>query len=237
MPRRIVKPVNNYIYHVYNRGVARQSTFTNPEEYKRAIELIGYYRFAKPPLRYSIFSKHTPQLQKQIIDNLNTANELLVSILTFVLMPNHFHFTLKQIKDNGIEQFISLFTNSYTKYVNTKNNRTGPLFQGRYKLVLVDSTEQFIHLARYHHLNPYTACIVSTLDQLTDYPYSSLPTYLRKKSYEFVDTEILAGHFKSIAAHKKFVFAQADYQKKLGRIRKLILEQPSKFKAKHPRRG
>ena len=57
-------------------------------------------------------------------------------------MPNHFHLLLKQISDNGIPKYLSLFTNSYTRYFNTKHNRKGPLWQGPFKNVLVKDDSQ-----------------------------------------------------------------------------------------------
>lgn len=69
-------------------------------------------------------------------------------------MPNHFHLLIKQTEQNGISEFVGKFSNSYTKYYNTKHNRVGALLQGQLKAVLIESGEQLIHVSRYIHLNP-----------------------------------------------------------------------------------
>jgi len=237
VPKRVLKPATGFVYHVYNRGVARQSTFRSRHEYNRAIELINYYRFANIPLRYSYFSKLTIEDQRKILSTLKKSQNTLVDILSFALMPNHFHFLLKQTSDNGIEYFISRFTNSYTKYVNIQFNRVGPLFQGRYKSVHIEADAHLMHLSRYIHLNPYTDGIVKTLDDLFNYPYTSLLEHVENNGRDFIQTDTVLSLFKNKLSYKMFIKKQADYQKKLGSIKKLILEKPSKLVPNHPRRA
>lgn len=69
-------------------------------------------------------------------------------------MPNHFHFLIEQTADKGIASHMQRFINSYAHYVNIKYKRVGPLFQGLFKGVLIESDEQFLHVSRYIHLNP-----------------------------------------------------------------------------------
>ncbi len=238
MPGRKLKIVTNHYYHIYNRGVAKLPTFTDMYEYKRFINLIDYYRFINTPLKYSSFIKLPIHARRMVFQNLLLTNKLQVEIVSFILMPNHFHFTLKQITTGGISKFIANVTNSYTKYVNTKKDRVGPLFQGKFKAVIVNTTEQLIHLSRYQHLNIYTSQLVTSFDKLLTYPYSSLPDYIRiEKVHDFISTDIIHSHFKSKSAYKKFVLDHADYQKKLGRIKKLTLEKPAKLVPTHLRGG
>jgi putative transposase len=75
-------------------------------------------------------------------------------------MPTHIHLVLRQLKDGGISKFMSNILNSYSRYFNIKHNRKGPLWEGRFRKVLVGSDEQLLHLTRYVHLNPVTACLV-----------------------------------------------------------------------------
>jgi len=69
-------------------------------------------------------------------------------------MENHFHLILKQISRDAITTFMRCIMNSYTKYFNKKYERVGPLFQGKFKALLVDKDEYLLHLTRYIHLNP-----------------------------------------------------------------------------------
>lgn len=98
-------------------------------------------------------------------------------------MPNHFHLLLQQIRDGGITEFISKLTNSYTRYFNIRNKRIGPLFQGEFKAVHVETDEQLIHLSRYIHLNPIVSYITKKLES---YQWFSYLEYLgRAKTYRF----------------------------------------------------
>src|SRR3990172_6410842 len=152
--------VNDEIYHVFNRGVEKRPTFINKWELKRAILTLDYYRFAKLPIKLSKFLILPNSDQTKLLESIKKDCEKLVEIICFCLMPNHFHFLLKQKVDKGIPIFISNFTNSYTKYFNTRNERVGPLFQGIFKAVRIESEEQLIHVSRYIHLNPVSSFLI-----------------------------------------------------------------------------
>ncbi len=172
---------NDEIYHVFNRGVEKRPTFIDKRELNRALLTIDFYRFTKPPVKLSKFLSMPKEDQIKLWESLKKDNEVLVEIICFCLMPNHFHFMLKQKAENGISTFISNFTNSYTKYFNTKRTRIGPIFQGVFKSVHVGSDEQLIHVSRYIHLNPVASFVIKDID-LFSYPWSSLPDYLRGRS-------------------------------------------------------
>jgi putative transposase len=210
------------IYHVFNRGVDRRATFTNKREFSRAIELVKFYKHKDTPIRYSQIIKQPEDLRSKVLDQVYQS-EKLVDILCFCLMPNHFHFLLKQNTDKGIATFISNFTNSYTKYLNIKNNRVGPLFQGTFKAVHIETEEQLVHVSRYIHLNPVVSSLVEE-DQFENYPWSSYPEYLYLTSQQIADKELILSFFKSVKDYKKFVEDQIDYGKKLEQIKHLLLE-------------
>ncbi len=138
-------------------------------------------------------------------------------------MPNHFHFLLKQKLDKGVATFISNITNAYTKYFNTRNNRVGPLLQGTFKAVLVETDEQLIHLSRYIHLNPVVSSVI-TEKELDYYPWSSYPEYLGLSDNNISDKDFILKMFRSIRHFKEFVTSQIDYGKKLERIKHLTME-------------
>src|SRR3989338_2145853 len=210
-------------YHVFNRGVARQPTFLSRKDYEQAMLTLSYYRFKQPPIKLSRFKELSVDERNKILSYLEKSNEVLVKIVSFVLMPNHFHFLLRQELDGGISTFISKFTNSYTKYFNIKNNRPGPVFGGVYKAVRIESNEQLIHLSRYIHLNPVVSYVV--LDsQLLTYPWSSLPDFL-KTGKSLVWTDPVIGQFSSSEKYKEFILDQVDYGKKLEQIKHLMLER------------
>lgn len=209
-----------YFYHIYNRGVAKQPTFLNKRDYGQAFLALTYYRFKNVPVKLSRFKELSIDERNKLMSSLEEAQEHLVKIVCFVLMPNHFHFLLQQMQDGGIATFIAKFSNSYTKYFNTKQERVGPIFQGVYKAVRVETDEQLIHLSRYIHLNPIVSSIIQPKDLFT-YPWSSLPTYIDGSST--YNTEVL-GHFSSLQDYKNFLLDQIDYAKQLESIKHLTLE-------------
>ena len=148
----------------------------------------------------------------------------LVSIISFVLMPNHFHFLLKQNVENGISLFLAQFQNSYTRYFNTKNRRQGHLLQGQFKAVRIEDDDQLLHVRRYIHLNPYVSYVVKDIKELEEYKYSSFPEYLNHEKNEICNKPIVLSHFPTIKQYKKFITDQADYQRELGQIKHLVME-------------
>lgn len=208
------------IYHIFNRGVERRTVFSNTREYKRSVDTIDYYRFAGLPIRYSHFLNLTYQ-RKQALLGMLTKYE--VSILAYCLMPNHFHFVLKQEGENGISRFLSNFTNSYTKFFNTKYERVGPLFQGTFKAVRVESEEQLIHLSRYVHLNPVSSFLIPE-NKLNTYPWSSFPEYLNRESGHISDPNLVLSRFKNKDTYREFVHDQINYAKELKMIEHLAFD-------------
>jgi putative transposase len=75
-------------------------------------------------------------------------------------MPNHYHFLLQQNGDSSISKFIGIVFNQYVQYTNHLNSKRGPLFEGRFKHIMVDKDEYLQILCRYIHLNPVSAGLV-----------------------------------------------------------------------------
>ena len=204
---------NDEFYHVVNRGVEKRVTFLNKRDYQRFFETIEYYRFKNPPTRFSF--RNRPNIPKK--DN---KNEILVEVICFCLMPNHFHLLLKQINENGVSIFLSKLTNSYTKYFNTRYKRVGPLFQGSFKAIRIEDDEQLIHTSRYIHLNPLIDYLVK---DLRVYQYSSYPEFLGLRD-GFCQIHYILDHFSSPSAYEKFVLDQEEYGRTIKKIERLLLE-------------
>ncbi len=222
MPGRLIPIVTGEIYHVFNRGINRQPTFNTVKEYHRALLSIGFYRVASPPTRLSKFLQLDKDRQAQMTQLMNEADKL-VEIISFCLMPNHFHFLLKQKKENGISKFLANFKNSYTRYFNTRNQRDGSLFLDQFKAKRIETDEQLIHVSRYIHLNPYTGYVVKTLSKLEEYNWSSFRSYILEE-YSIIEPTFILGLFKNVDKYKQFIFDQADYQRELKLIKHLVME-------------
>lgn len=213
---------NGEIYHVFNRGIERRSTFTDKKEFERIQKLIKFYRHRDIPIRFSQVIQQPQDIREKILNDL-FKSERVIDILSYCIMPNHFHFLLQQNVDKGISTFISNTTNAYTKYFNTKHKRTGPLFEGVFKAVHIESDEQLVHVSRYIHLNPVASNIIAN-EELENYKWSSYPEYLSLSSKEISQKELILSMFKSIEGYREFVYDQIDYAKKLDAIKHLILE-------------
>lgn len=224
MPYRQISLENNLYYHIFNRGINRQTIFEVSSDYQRSIELMKYYSFASQKVRFSRMKHQADSLKKQLWISLLINNDKLIEIITFCLMPNHFHFLLKQVKDNGISKFMADFQNSYTRYFNTKNNKFGPILQGPFKAVIVENDSQLLHLSRYIHLNPYSSKVVGSIKELEQYPWSSLPEYLTGTNSPICESNIILSSFKNPSDYRHFIVEQADYQRELKMIEHLTLE-------------
>jgi len=224
MPGRNIPLVSGQIYHVVNRGSAAQPIFLGKRDYERALKTLLYYQNLHVPLRYSFFLRLPLQKKEEILNRLKEKKEFSVEIICYCLMSNHIHLLLKQVKENGISNFMSNIINSYTRYFNTKRGRVGHFFQGKFKAVRIETDEQLIHVSRYIHLNPYTSYVVKRLEDLEKFPYSSFSEYLSLKKGDFCNKELIMAHFGNPDSYRKFVFDQADYQRELDKFKHLILE-------------
>lgn len=213
MPYRYTPFVDSQIYHIYNRGSEKRLIFESLRDYQRFIKTLTYYQIENPKPRFSIYSPkfHT-------IDS----SKLIVEILGYCLMPNHFHLLIKQLRNGGTSEYIRKVSNSYTKFFNIKYNRVGPLFQGQFKAVLIENDEQLMHVSRYIHLNPLTSYLVKNLEQ---YKWSSYSEYLGFSRYEICQKKQILDYFKSPQKYEQFVLDQAAYAQELELIKHKLIEE------------
>lgn len=213
MPYRTIPLVNDQFYHIYNRGVNKGLIFKGARDHQRFIKALAYYQLEGPKPKFSHFTSSSlvrPDPNKKIVE-----------IISYCLMPNHFHLLVRQTKNNGISEFISKLTNSYTKYFNTKRARVGPLLQGQFKAVLVETDEQLLHLSRYIHLNPLVSLLISDLSK---YQWSSYAEFNQEKE-GLCNKQVILSEFKSPYAYRQFVMDRADYGKNLEVIKHKLLDE------------
>lgn len=223
MPYRKTPLVNGEIYHVFNRSIAGMPIFLNNRVYQRALNTVNFYRFEKPAVRFSHYNRLPEQQKNDFLERLKLTAKR-VKINAYCLMPNHIHFVLKQLTENGIANLMSNFQESYAKYFNIRQRRTGALFQSMFKAVRIETDEQFIHIVRYVHLNPLTSFVIRDFSELENYLWCSFAEYMNKSSYEIADKEEILQHFSSAKKLKKFTLDQMNYQRKLNQIKHLTLE-------------
>ncbi|RJP46388.1 MAG: hypothetical protein C4584_01650 [Armatimonadetes bacterium] len=214
MPSRIFPFVNDQYYHVYNRGSEKRSIFEGRRDYSRFLKTLDYYQLDGPKPKLSKYFKY----QKVKLDQ----KKKIIEIICYCLMPNHFHFLIKQVKDGGITEFLGKISNSYTKYFNTKYNRIGPLLQGEFKAVLIEDDSQLIHVSRYIHLNPLTSFVIKDLN---NYQWSSYREYIRNTNDQICNKDIVMSLFKSPETYQQFVMDQADYGQQLETIKHQLIDE------------
>lgn len=223
MPRRKYLLATDVYYHVFNRSVDKQPIFTKNSELNRALGTIRYYNCAQPPLRFSKFLNLPSEQRAAILESVIKSRKL-VDLVAYCFMPNHFHLLLKQTIDSGISKFIGNFQNSYARYFNTKSERISPLWQGQFKAVRIEDESQLLHISRYIHLNPHASFVVKNLEALLQYQWSSLLEYLNPSTEGVCSKEIILSQFGSLEDYRKFIFDQADYQRRLEGIKHLTLD-------------
>lgn len=178
----------NGYYHLYNRGVENRNIFLDKEDYETFLNFIKRY-LVEPSLGPGQVG---PPRRSDLYEKLN--------LIAYCLMPNHFHFLVKQFTKKAIIEFMRSLSNSYVYFFNNKYKRVGPLFQGRYKGILIKEDSYLLHLSRYIHLNPLELGEVRPPDRsdLLDYAYSSYGDYLGKRKTKWVKPEEILSFFKKI---------------------------------------
>lgn len=211
----------NEIYHVFNRSIGKELIFLSERFLNKILRIVDYYRFNQR-LKYSEFSRLSLDLQQNYISSIIN-NPPLIDIYVFSFMPTHFHFLVKQLQVKGISIFISNIQNSFAKNYNLIIDRNGSLFEHSFKAKRITNNEEFNHVSRYIHINHVTARIIE-FEQLLTYEWTSLPCYLNEKVNKFVTTAPILNYFKTPEKYLRFLKNNVDYQRKLKKIKELLLD-------------
>jgi REP element-mobilizing transposase RayT len=125
-----------------------------------------------------------------------------ITVIAYCLMPNHYHFLLRQDGEVSISKFINVLFNAYVQAVNRQQDRKGPLFEGRFRHVWVDREEYLTHLCRYIHLNPVAANLVSGP---AAWPYSNYREWIGTRSGTLIDETFVKTYFETGEDYGRFV--------------------------------
>lgn len=177
MPRGPRLAFQNAFYHVFNRGINKQEIFISENDYQ-----------------YFLFKLHK---QKEKYD---------FSVYAYCLMPNHFHLSI-QTRKIPISKIMSSLSTSYSMYFNKKFHHFGPVFQNRFKSILVENDGYFLELSRYIYLNPVKACLAK---DPSAYAFSGIREALGQQPLYILDKDIirLIGETKSSQLqYKDFIYA------------------------------
>ena len=203
------------IYHLCARGVNHRTLFRNKADYQRFVALLQYCLAPGHLQSYSMAQRLRQRLEPV------GSGEGLVDLLCYCLMTNHVHLLVKENVEQGVSHYMQRLLNSYAKYFNVRYDRSGPLFTGRFKSVLIDDDDQFIHVSRYIHLNPYVAHVVKDIFK---YPWSSIGEYIRKSSSSSVCHVNLLRSMLDEKEYQQFVVDHADYAQSLADLKYVLLD-------------
>lgn len=207
MPSRNYNFISGEYYHVFNRGNDKRSIFLDKLDYLRFLYLITSSQSLNEILKIS------PRISKYIQtgsfgfekdDIIKIIKDRAVTLVGFVLMPNHFHLILRQVRDKGVSSYMQKILNSYTKYFNTRRDRSGHLFQGPFKAVHIDDNEQLLYLSAYIHCNPRE--VTKWASNWQEYPWSSYVDYAVNNRWGgLLDTSIVLDQYSSKREYIKSV--------------------------------
>lgn len=204
------------IYHIFNKSIANYKIFSSPDLRRRFIENLDYYNIEHLKYRYSVAKEKGVYRYENI---LIPKPEITVKFISYNIMLDHYHLVIKILKNKLFSDYLGNAENSYCRHFNLKFHRKGPLFQSRFKAVLIRTNEQLLHVTRYVHLNPTTSELVERPEDWPDSSYLNIIT--DEKFLKKFLTEI---SIRTSSSYKKFVENNLDYQKNLKRIKKLLLE-------------
>ncbi len=216
--------IENGYYHIYNRGVEKRNIFEDEEDYHVFLSYLKAYLLPKntKELQERLIDPNTSYKEKDKIIKLLRLNNFAdeITLLAYALAPNHYHLLIKQKSPYAIDRFLNSLITRYSVYFNKKYKRVGPLFQGVYKAVLIETDEQLLHLTRYIHLHSF---------KNTEGCPSSYQNYLGLTSQEWVKPQEILSFFKTaqrtslkedILSYQSFV---EDYEKDSSETLKSII--------------
>ena len=191
---------NGEIYHVYSRGTDKRTIFEDPYDFQRFLQSLQEFNTLDP---IGSIYEHSFIKKEDLLGSSTPKSEKLVEIITYCLNPNQFHILLKQTSEEGISKFMQRVGTGYTNYFNKKYERSGSLFQGRFKAIHVDTNEYLLHLSVYVNLNDQVHKLGSSTSKSSWEEYVGR---IRKRETGICQKRVVLGQFKSIEEYK--VFAQ-----------------------------
>ena len=209
---------NGEYYHIYNRGTDKRTVFDDKQDFFQFLQMLDLFNIdmscgAVKMYKYPINLEHRSKAS------------VLVEIVAYCLNGNHYHLLLKQVADNGISKFMQKVGTGYVNYFNQKNDRSGSLFQGKFKSKHIGTDEYLKGLSAYINLNNIVHQNIKN-----DNKHRSKASVLHRSSWweyggekekdafhEICEKDIILGAFKSKREYIKFA---KDYVNNIVSMRK-----------------
>ncbi len=189
-------------YHIYNRGINSQEIFFNDKDFNRFLDKYNYYLgLSLETLAYCLMSNHFRFLVKVISEKEQQAtisnHDKFNSSQKYYILPNPNKLTFK------VENLLSHLLNSHTKYINSKYKRSGSLWDGNFRIKMIDTDEYLQQCICYIHRNPIHHGLTNFYKA---YPYSSFNEVLNNQSIIInpsVTLDIFGSRDNYLVAHQE----------------------------------
>jgi putative transposase len=162
-----------HFYHSYNRGAHRTSIFREEDNYLFVVGRLKHY-----------------------------CRDLDLTPIAYCLMPNHYHFLIRQDGEQPAGLLPQRVFNSYSKAYNKRYDHVGTLFESRYKAVHVEREPHLLHLCRYIHANPVKGGLVRYVEE---WPYSNYLEWVGLREGTLVDRVFVTDNFGDTAEYEEFI--------------------------------
>ncbi len=197
MAKRKFKFLNGNFYHVYNRGVDKRDICMDLED------LTYFYNRMQD---FNSIESFGGVARQNLPKNIKLQSNALqsVDVVAFALVKNHFHFILKQKRDDGVSKFIHRLCTGHTKFFNKKYKRTGSLFQGKFKAIQIKSEGQLSYLSAYVNLNDK----VHKINKNDKFVKTSWGEYINKQINKICVVKNVLEDFKNNEEYEKYAKEQ-----------------------------
>ena len=188
MPSKRPEFLPNHYYHLYNRGAHKHLLFQEEDNYLFVIRKIKHY-----------------------------CQQLSLTMIAYCLMPNHYHFLIRQDGNFPAGLLPQRVFNSYSKAYNKKNGHEGTLFTDNYYIIEIKETSHLLHLCRYIHGNPVKDGFVA---HPSDWIYSNFNEYIGRRKGILFDPGFLSDYFQDVNDYYSFVMDDLESRKLPKELRK-----------------
>lgn len=194
MSIRRVNFVQGEYYHIYNRGNSKQQIFHDTADYEYFLKLL-FIANSKEKFKFHFLEGNIYEVKR--------VNQF-VGIGAYVLMPNHFHLLITEIDDGGISKFMHKVSSGYSHYYNKKYERTGSLFEGKFKSEHVYNDRYLKYIFSYIHLNPIKLIQKDWKEKGIDNKQKVLDFLFHYKNSSYIDYMEISRQEKLIINRKCF---------------------------------
>ena len=180
MPKRTIPLIQDCFYHVYNRVEENRKLFYTDENYSFYLKLWGKVNFKQS-----------------------------CRILSYCLMPTHYHYLLQILDPLLFSKKMSYFFNVYCKSLNSQRNETGRFFTNRFKVKLIDNENYLMRLCAYIHLNPVRSNLAIAPEE---WPYSNFLSCIGKNEDRIADQKFFKEMILTHSDYEEFIRTRYDQE-------------------------